>query len=95
MYTNKHRAKAMAVGAAKSLKRGRAGGNSVIALRDKESVAGVVEYRGRIDMPADDGPPDDELSLEAIELLLNQADGEDEDVSGSSNGADPGLSDDD
>ncbi len=96
VYTNKHRAKAMALGAAKTLKRGRAGGNSVIALRDKESVVGVVEYRQRIDMPVADGPADDELSLEEIELLLNQADSaEDVDVSAASNGADPALSDDD
>ena len=56
VLTNKHKAKYMTIGLAKPLKRGRAGGNSVIALRDKERVVSVVEYRPRIDTPLGPDP---------------------------------------
>ena len=96
VLTSKNKAKYMTVGLAKTQKRGRAGGNSVIALGEKESVVGAVEYRERIDTPAQEQLPEDELTLEEIEMLLNKADSvEDADEGASANGSDPSLSDDD
>ncbi|MYD10285.1 MAG: DNA topoisomerase 4 subunit A [Chloroflexi bacterium] len=84
VVTSRGKAKYMTLGLAGKVTLGPRGIEPVIALRERESVVGVVEYRGRITVP-----PDDELSLEEIETLLNQADGDDGDVSGSSNGAGP------
>ncbi len=96
VLTNKHRAKTMTIGSAKTLKRGRAGGNEVIALREKETVTAVVDFRARIDAPRDEALPEDELSLEEIELRLDKADSSDDaDTDAKSNGADPGLNADD
>ncbi len=90
--TSRGKAKYMTLGLAAKVTLGPRGIEPVIALREKESVVGVVEYRQRIAPPADDLPAEDELSLEAIELLLDRADSaEDEDVSAASNGADPDL----
>ena len=50
VLTNKQKAKYMTIGLAKTLKRGKAGGNSVIALREKEEVVAVVEFRRRIEL---------------------------------------------
>ena len=49
VLTNKNKAKYMTIGLAKTIKRGKSGGNSVIALRENERVVGVVEYRPRVD----------------------------------------------
>ena len=96
VLTSRGKAKYMTLGLAATVQLGPRGIEPVIALREKESVVGVVEYRQRIDMPADDLSAEDELSLAEIELLLDRADSaEDEDVSPSSNGADPDLSDND
>ena len=46
--TNKHKAKYMSLGFAKTLKRGSAGGNEVISLRSKETVVGVARYNHRL-----------------------------------------------
>ena len=85
VVTSRGKAKYMTLGLAGKVTLGPRGIEPVIALRERESVVGVVEYRARIDMPADD-----ELSLEEIETLLNQADSDDGEVSGASNGAGPG-----
>ena len=95
VVTSRGKAKYMTLGLAAKVALGPRGIEPVIALREKESVVGVVEYRQRIDLPADELPADDELSLEEIESLLNQADSADDDVSSSSNGAGPALNDDD
>ena len=84
VVTSRGKAKYMTLGLAAKVALGPRGIEPVIALRDRESVVGVVQYRPRIDMPADD-----ELSLKEIETLLNQADSDDGEVSGSSNGAGP------
>ncbi len=76
VLTNKGKAKYMTIGFAKPLKRGSMGGNSVIALRAKEEVVAVVEYRQRIDPPA--APP----TLDEIARLLDDAE-----KNASSNGA--------
>ncbi len=95
VLTSKNKAKYMSLGLAKTLKRGQAGGNSVVALREKEEVVAVVDYRPRIDLPeSEEVDEEEELDLEEIERLLNKADaagGEPEDKSGS-NGADPNVS---
>ena len=51
VLTSKNKAKYMTLGLAKTIKRGREGGNSVIALRENERVVGVVEYRARVELP--------------------------------------------
>ena len=98
VLTNKQKAKYMTIGLAKTLKRGKAGGNSVIALREKEEVVAVVEFRRRIESVEEAGPaPIDEMTMEEIELILNEADAssdEREDKS-SANGADAIVTDDD
>ncbi len=96
VLTSKGKAKHMTLRLADTVKLGPRGVEPVIALREKESVIAAVEYRERIDTPADEPLPEDELTLEEIELLLNQADrAVDADKGASSNGADPSLSDDD
>lgn len=50
--TNKHKAKYMSLGLAKTLKRGSAGGNEVISLRNKEFVVGVARYNHRLQFRA-------------------------------------------
>ncbi len=95
VVTSRGKAKYMTLGLAAKTELWLRGIEPVIALRDKESVIGVVEYRQRIDVPADELLADEQLSLEEIEARLNQTAGEDEDVSASTNGADPALSDDD
>ena len=91
VVTSRGKAKYMTLGLAAKVTLGPRGIEPVIALRDKESVVGVVEYRGRIDMPVDD-----ELSLDEIESRLNQAgSARDDENSPPSNGADPSLPDDD
>lgn len=132
VLTNKHKAKYMSLKLAELAPLGRAGGNAVIALREKERVVGVCEFRKRIDrqkvlraqerlltpvsaideadLPAAvdialDGQPaamdsepiqDDKLTLEQLELLLDEADNVERPSNGASaNGADPAASDDD
>ncbi len=90
VVTSRGKAKYMTLGLAAKVTLGPRGIEPVIALREKESVVGVVNYRQRIDLPSDD-----ELSVEASESLLNRAGSAGEDVSPSTNGADPALSDDD
>ncbi|MCA9894145.1 MAG: hypothetical protein KC615_14245, partial [Anaerolineae bacterium] len=51
--TNKKKPLYMRVGRAPQIKRGRAGGESVIALRDNEGVVGVVNYQSKIEAPAE------------------------------------------
>ena len=66
--TSKRKAKYMTVGYAKTLKRGSAGGNEVISLRDKEEVVGVARYSHRLPEPEPiPEPPQDELDLPAAE----------------------------
>ena len=48
VLTSRHKAKYMSLGLAETVKRGRAGGSSVIALRKNEAVIAVVEYRPKI-----------------------------------------------
>ncbi|MXV93466.1 MAG: DNA topoisomerase (ATP-hydrolyzing) subunit A [Chloroflexi bacterium] len=57
VLTNKRKAKYMSLGLAKTLKRGSAGGNEVIALRDKETVVGVARYHHRIDFRINNPEP--------------------------------------
>lgn len=52
VLTSRHKAKYMSLGLAETVKRGRAGGSSVIALRKNEAVIAVVEYRPKIAAPA-------------------------------------------
>ncbi len=98
VLTNKHRAETMSLGAAKMLKRGRAGGSEVVSLAAKERVVGVVACHPRIDPPVEVDDIDEEaLTVEQIEKLLNAADaaaGDPEDKSGA-NGADADASADD
>lgn len=69
VLTSKHKAKYMTLGLAKTVKRGRAGGNPVIALRENEAVVAVVAYRPRID--GDVTETDDfEDELEEAEVAL-------------------------
>ncbi|MAU11305.1 MAG: DNA gyrase subunit A [Anaerolineaceae bacterium] len=49
--TSKKKPLYMRVGRAPQIKRGRAGGESVIALRDNEEVVGVVNYQPKIEAP--------------------------------------------
>ena len=131
VLTNRHKAKYMSIRLAEMAQFGRAGGNKVIALREKEGVVGVCEFRKRIDrlkvlreqerkaaslslsdeakLPESDehkpeadlsnvrNEPDtgDKLTLEQLELLLDEADGLDGSQNGANtNGADPSLGDD-
>lgn len=48
VLTSRHKAKYMSLGLAETVKRGRAGGSSVIALRKNEAVIAVVEYCPKI-----------------------------------------------
>ncbi len=96
VLTNRGKAKYMTLSLAETVKLGPRGIEPVIALRARESVVAVVEYRKRIDAPSDDALLEEELSLEEIELLLDEADSADDtDRDAKSNGADPGLSADD
>ncbi len=96
VLTSRGKAKYMSLGLAETVKLGPRGIEPVIALRERESVQSVVEYRARIDAPKDEALPEDELSLEEIELLLDKADSSDDaDTDAKSNGADPGLNADD
>ena len=61
VLTSKNKAKYMTLGLAKTVKRGRVGGNPVIALRENEVVVAVVEYRPRID-----GVPQETDDLESL-----------------------------
>ena len=91
VLTSKHKAETTTLGAAKTLKRGRAGGSKVLELPEKERVVGVVMSRERIEPPqAVETVPQDERSLDEIELRLGGVDASDElDAKSSSNGADP------
>jgi DNA gyrase subunit A len=51
VLTNKNKPKYMRVGLAQKLKRGRNGGDYVISMREKESVAAVVTYQEQVVMP--------------------------------------------
>ncbi|MCY4062736.1 MAG: DNA topoisomerase (ATP-hydrolyzing) subunit A [Chloroflexi bacterium] len=113
VLTNKHKAKRVSLGLARTMKRAGTGGNPVIALRDKERVVGLAILRQGIDVQEaplerklvplagasqveDEMPKQYELSLEEIELLLDEADGVDGASKGASaNGSDPGKPDDD
>ena len=131
VLTSKHKAKYMSMKLAELAPFGRAGGNAVIALREKERVVGICEFRMRIDRrrvlraqerlvtreselekadhsDAVDVAPegerevinsepaqDDKLTLEQLELLLDEADGVDSSSNGAnSNGADADARDD-
>ncbi|MCY3781750.1 MAG: DNA topoisomerase 4 subunit A [Chloroflexi bacterium] len=129
VLTNRRKAKYMSLKLAEMAHFGRAGGNVVIALREKERIVGVCEFRRRIetrkalreyeriaasesdldelaDTDSDDvatadalndrkeSDPGDKLTLEQLELLLDEADGVDGSGNGASvNGADPDLRD--
>ncbi len=97
VLTGRGKAKYMTLGLAETVRLGPRGIEPVIALRKKEKVVAIVEYRKRIDLPTDEASPDEELTIEEIELLLNEADSADaaDASSATSNGADPGLSRDD
>ena len=85
VITNKRKAKYMTLGYARTLKRGSAGGNDVIALRSKEQVVGVALYHLRIQV-AEEQPTDPEPLApldEALPLPAAEAP--------SSNGADASL----
>ena len=129
--TNRRKAKYMSLKLAEMAPLGRAGGSTVIALREKESVISVCEFRKRIDrnkvlraqeriaeslsqsdeaersncageVPDVDTAEDcnesdigDKLTLEQLELLLDEADSVDGASNGASaNGSDPGATDD-
>lgn len=49
VLTSKNKAKYMRLGLAETVKRGRAGGDFVISLREKEEVVAVVNYEPKID----------------------------------------------
>ncbi len=94
--TNRGKAKYMTLSLAETVKLGPRGIEPVIALRERESVVAVVEYRNRIEAPKDEARLEEEPTLEEIKLLLDEADSaEDSDSDARSNGADPGLSADD
>ncbi len=99
VLTSRKKAKYMRMSLAPVVKRGRVGGNSVIALREKEEVVAVVEYRQPIDFSVDvdeEKPIEDTLSAEEIQLLLDQVDDEDaEEPRSLSNGADASATADD
>jgi len=85
VVTSRGKAKYMTLGLAAKVALGPRGIEPVIALRDRESVVGVVQYRPRIDIAADDEPQPQET-----EPRLHEAgSARDADVSGSSNGAGP------
>ncbi len=94
VLTSRGKAKYMRLGLAKTVKLGPRGIEPVIALRDKERVAGVVAYRKRIDArDAFDQPADDARSREEIGLRLNPAESADPaEPDANSNGADPDAS---
>lgn len=93
LLTTRGKAKYMTLSLAETVKLGPRGIEPVIALRERESVSAVVEYRQRIDSLAAEPLPEEELTLEEIELLLDDADdAEESDPDAKSNGADPGLS---
>ncbi len=50
VLTNKHKAKYMSIKLAELAQLGRPGGNTVIALREKERVVAVIQFRKRIDL---------------------------------------------
>lgn len=60
VLTSKKKAKYMRLGLAETVKRGRAGGDFVISLREKEEVVAVVNYRSRIEVPVG-GETEDEI----------------------------------
>ena len=51
VLTNKHKAKYMSLKLAAEAEFGKEGGSAVIALREKERVVGICEFRQRIDQP--------------------------------------------
>ncbi|MCY4538035.1 MAG: DNA topoisomerase 4 subunit A [Chloroflexi bacterium] len=120
VLTSRNKAKYMSIRLANHMAQRLDGRNPVIALREKETVVGVVEYRKRIDsFVVDSGLPDDEISpvdegdssadeslsheevqspaqlemtLEEIELLLDEADkAAKDDANVNPNGADSGA----
>ena len=109
VLTNKGKARSIALGTAKMLKRAGPGGSAAIKLREGERVVGIASYRRRIEAAViaaetpitpivesqsedDQLPRQIELSLEEIELLLDEADGLDSNNdAASSNGADQGV----
>ena len=111
ILTNKGKARSIALGTAKLIKRAAAGGSAAIKLREGERIAGVAGTRQRIEAAVaaretpispvvepqagdDQMPRQFELSLEEIELLLDEADGADgKNDAASSNGADRGVGD--
>ena len=56
VLTSKNKAKYMRLGLAETIKRGRAGGDFVISLRDGEEVVSVVNYEPQIEPAVSDGP---------------------------------------
>jgi len=112
VLTNKHKAKRVRLGTAKTMKRTGTGGSPVIALREKERVVGLAVFRQRIeakgapvepvfvpvaeaDQADEQMPRQYEMSLEEIEMMLDEADGLDGANNGASaNGSGPGASDD-
>ncbi len=55
--TNRKKAFYMRLGRAPQVIRGRAGGDFIISMRDKEQVIGVIIYQPRVDMPAAESQP--------------------------------------
>ena len=87
--TSRSKAKYMSLGLAKTLKRGSAGGNEVIALRDKETVVGVARYNLSLHIRAD---MPESLQLESA---LPEAESAPSASDSRSNGADASLAPDD
>jgi len=51
VLTSKNKAKYMRLGLAETVKRGRAGGDFVISLKDNEEVIAVIDYQPRFELP--------------------------------------------
>ncbi len=64
VLTNKNKAKYMRLGLAETVKRGRAGGDFVISLRENEEVIAVVNYEPKI-VPVESDEPDDDEDINA------------------------------
>ncbi len=85
VLTNKNKAKYMTLGLAKTVKRGREGGNPVVALRDSEEVVAVVEYQARIDLPAFENDGSDveyaeiDIEMDPLQAVDTVLDGNDDD----------------
>lgn len=69
VLTSKHKAKYMRISLAETIKRGRAGGDFVISLKDGETVVAVVNYDPKI-IPAP--PTDDDAGGDADDIVEDE-----------------------